>query len=111
MLRLHGMAMMICLFLYGSLLRVHMIKAWHVRRNRTTGLIAVTTFLLLVLTGYLLYYAGDETSRPIISLAHWIVGLGVGAVLPFHIWYGRKLKADLLRLHQDGDIKFSLPQK
>ena len=28
--------------------------------------------------------------RPIISLVHWSIGLGLGAMLPLHIWLGRR---------------------
>jgi hypothetical protein len=45
--------------------------------------------LLLTITGYLLYYAGDEDTRPLISAAHWILGLAVPAMLVWHIVSGR----------------------
>ena len=45
--------------------------------------------LLLTVTGYLLYYAGDENTRPVISAAHWILGLAVPALLAWHVISGR----------------------
>jgi hypothetical protein len=97
MLRLHGMAVMIGLFLYGSLLRAHIIKSWQIRQNRATGAVIATILGLLTISGYLLYYAGDENIRPIISLAHWLIGLSVGAILPLHIWYGRNLQRSMVK--------------
>ena len=45
--------------------------------------------LALTLTGYLLYYAGGEETRPVISILHWVLGLVVPAVLAWHIVHGR----------------------
>jgi hypothetical protein len=92
-LRVHGLAMMVGLFVYGSLLRAHMINAWKLQRNRSTGVLVVTVLALLTMTGYLLYYVGGETTRPIISVAHWAIGLVIGGLLPFHIWHGRKYRS------------------
>ena len=91
MLRLHGAAAMAGLIIYGSLLPVHIRRAWSVRRNIALGIGLVAFMLLLTVTGYLLYYAGDENTRPLISAAHWILGLAVPALLVWHIVSGRKL--------------------
>jgi hypothetical protein len=92
-LRVHGFAMLVGLFVYGSLLRVHMINAWNMRRNRVTGGIVSCVLLILTLTGYVLYY-GTETTRPVMSALHWVIGLAISALLPFHIWRGRKSRTD-----------------
>lgn len=89
-LRAHGLAMMVGLFVYGSLLRAHMVNAWKLRRNRNTGLLVVTVLAVLTITGYMLYYVGGETTRPIISIVHWAIGLVIGGLLPFHVWHGRR---------------------
>lgn len=91
-LRVHGLAMMVGLFVYGSLLRVHMINAWKLRRNRNTGLLVASVIALLAITGYMLYYVGGETTRPIISIGHWAIGLVIGGLLPFHVWQGRRTR-------------------
>lgn len=90
MLRVHGIAVLLGLFMYGTLLRAHMLKAWHLRKNRISGALASLVMIMLMASGYLLYYAGDEMVRPIISLVHWSIGLGLGAMLPLHIWLGRR---------------------
>ena len=92
MMKLHGLAVMVSLFLYGSLLRSHMIKAWHARMNRNTGLITLIILGWLAISGYLLYYAGNEEIRSFISISHWTIGLLVALALPLHIWYGRNPK-------------------
>src|SRR5579884_1366758 len=75
MLRIHGFAVMIGLFMYGSLLRTHIIKGWNAHMNRATGIVLCILLFALSLSGYLLYYAGSEETRPVISVAHWVIGL------------------------------------
>jgi len=89
MLRLHGAAAMAGLIVYGSLLPVHVRRAWSIRRNVVLGIGLVSVMLLLTITGYLLYYAGDENTRPFISAGHWILGLAVPALLVWHVVSGR----------------------
>jgi hypothetical protein len=89
MLRLHGAAAMAGLIVYGSLLPVHVRRAWSIRRNVVLGIGLGSVMLLLTITGYLLYYAGDENTRPFISAGHWIVGLAVPVLLVWHIVSGR----------------------
>ncbi len=89
MLKLHGAAAMAGLIIYGSLLPVHIRRAWAIRRNIVLGIGLVLFMLALTVTGYLLYYAGDEETRPVISVVHWVVGLVVPAVLVWHVLSGR----------------------
>jgi len=90
MLRLHGAAAMAGLIVYGSLLPIHIRRAWALRRNIVLGIGLVTLMLLLTVTGYLLYYAGGEESRPLISLLHWAPGLAVPALIAWHVTSGRR---------------------
>ena len=89
MLRMHGAAVMAALIIYGSLLPVHIRRALSIRRNIALGLGLVAFMLLLTVTGYLLYYAGDENARPLISATHWLVGLAMPGLLVWHIVSGR----------------------
>ena len=89
MLRLHGAAVMAALIIYGSLLPVHIRRALSMRRNIALGIGLTALMLLLTVTGYLLYYAGDENARPMISATHWLVGLAMPALLVWHIVSGR----------------------
>jgi hypothetical protein len=90
MLRLHGAAAMAGLIVYGSLLPIHIRRAWALRRNIVLGVGLVTLMLLLTVTGYLLYYAGGEESRPVISTLHWAPGLAVPALVAWHVSSGRR---------------------
>ena len=90
MLKLHGAAAMAGLIIYGSLLPIHIRRAWTIRRNIFLGISLVVLMLLLTISGYLLYYAGGEEARPIISATHWILGVGVPALLAWHVISGKR---------------------
>ena len=82
---------MISLILLGALIN-HMRKGWKSRKNRTSGLTLVLVILFLVVTGYGLYYAGDEQLRSLISQWHAWIGLGIVLLLPAHILIGGALR-------------------
>ena len=88
-LRLHGAAAMAGLVVFGSLLPGHIARAWRLRRNYRSGVLMLSLMLLLVLTGYGLYYFGDEESRPWISMVHWLAGIVAGASLVLHVRLGK----------------------
>jgi uncharacterized membrane protein len=91
MLKVHGGAAMVSLILLGALIN-HMRKGWKSRKNRTSGLTLVLAILFLVITGYGLYYAGDEQLRSLISQWHTWIGLGIVLLLPAHVLIGRAIR-------------------
>jgi len=84
-LRLHGLAAMAALVGLGTLLLPHLHRAWQTGHNRVSGASLILTVLIVVGTGYGLYYFGGEESRPIISLVHWVLGLAVMGLLVTHV--------------------------
>lgn len=84
MLRIHGLALIPALLGFGGLFVVHIPKGWKDRRQRHIGLGLTVLTALLIVSGYLLYYLGDETIREWASLAHWLIGLGAPAVFVWH---------------------------
>jgi hypothetical protein len=109
-LRLHGAAGFFGLWLLGVLWATHLIPAWRARR-RSSGIVLTSVAVVLVVTGYLLYYVGDESARDLIAWAHW--GIGIALPLPFllHALRGRTARpADAGReqhhrrhAHAEGD--------
>ena len=91
-LAVHGAIAMIALIAYGGVLASHVPRAWAVRRNRWTGGLIATVLAVSTITAWLLYYAGSEEMREIASACHWIVGLSVALVLPFHVLMGRRAR-------------------
>ncbi|MES2296530.1 MAG: DUF4405 domain-containing protein [Pseudomonadota bacterium] len=89
-MKLHGAAVMVALFFLGSLVNSHIRRALKTGRNRSSGLAMMATLLVLVFSGYGLYYLASEGDRPVWSAVHWIVGLALGALILVHVLLGRR---------------------
>lgn len=92
-LRWHGAAMMAFLVALGALLPTHIVPAWRRRTNRWSGLVMLAVVAVLTLSGYGLYYAGDEQLRRSISAIHWGVGLCAAVALLAHRVLGKRRQA------------------
>lgn len=83
-LKIHGAAAMAFLVVFGVLIPTHMQKNWQGKINRLSGSIFVGVNLILIVTGYGLYYFGGEACR---EMAHWIhIALGI-AFPGFLLWH------------------------
>lgn len=87
-LKLHGAAAMIGGILFGTLLPSHIKRAWQAKRNRLTGLAFIAVNVVLMLSGYALYYLG--VIRDLVSWVHLSLGLAFPFILVWHIWQGRR---------------------
>jgi hypothetical protein len=92
-LRLHGLLVFAMLIGIGSVLPVHARQAWHLQRNRRSGLGMKGLFLWLASTGYALYYFANEENQDWLAVLHWAAGLAVPVVIALHIWLGRRRPA------------------
>jgi hypothetical protein len=92
-LALHGAGATVALAAMGGVLAVHSAPAWREGQNRASGLGFGAGIALLVVTGYLLYYAGGEALRDAASVLHWALGLAAPLLLVFHIRQGRRGRA------------------
>jgi hypothetical protein len=88
-LRLHGAAAFGALLILGLLWGVHVVNGWRARRRRWSGGLLLGATVVLIVSGYLLYYAGDETLRNAVSLLHWVLGLGAPAAFLWHRFFTR----------------------
>jgi nitrate reductase gamma subunit len=91
----HGAAAMAALVLVGSTVALHVARAWRERKNRTSGSLLAVVLLAIAVTGCLLYYAGSETARAVASATHWLLGLGLPALLAAHVSMGRRSSSEL----------------
>jgi hypothetical protein len=82
---LDSRAAMAALIVIGALLPHHVPGGWTAKLNRKSGVTTLVVASMLVLTGYLLYYTGDETYREFASYFHLGAGLAFAALLIFHI--------------------------
>ena len=97
MLKLHGAGAMLILVILGTLLPGHIRFAWHARRNRPNGIALAAFLVFLVLTGYGLYYLGDERLRSWTSWSHLAVGVALPAMIILHIWSGRRSGTEVFK--------------
>jgi hypothetical protein len=91
MLQVHGLGAVGFVLLFGTLLPGHVRRSWHARKNRGNGAFFLITVSVLIVTGYALYYLGDETWRTRLSNAHVWLGLAAPALLVWHIFSGRRV--------------------
>jgi hypothetical protein len=73
----------------GTLLVSHVNHAWHARKNRPNGAFFLAAVGLLTLSGYALYYLGNENLRAADGQLHLWLGVAAPALLLWHIWSGR----------------------
>jgi hypothetical protein len=90
-LRAHGAGAMFTLVAFGSVLALHVPSAWKLRRNLVSGHCMLATVGVLAVTGWLLYYASDETIRARSSYVHMGVGIAGPLVLVWHLVYRRRV--------------------
>jgi len=95
LLQIHGAAAMLALLGLGSLVPQHIKWAWTGRMNRSTGSLMIAVQAILVVTGYALYYAGDEGLRAYASQLHFVIGACCPVLLVWHIAEGRRRSAEL----------------
>lgn len=74
-LKMHGAFAFASIWIFGMLWAVHITRTWRGRRRRWSGGILTGIFAWLVVSGYLLYYIGDDRARALVSLLHWSIGL------------------------------------
>jgi len=87
-LRIHGLVLIPALLGFGGLFVTHMPKGWKNRYQRTIGIALTATFAILIISGYMLYYIGDEGLRDWTSIIHWVLGLSAPALFIWHYLHG-----------------------
>ena len=77
LMRLHGLVAVAGVFLFGWLSAAHVRPRWSIGRNRTSGLVLAGCALVLVVSGYALYYttAGVHTLASVLHQGLGIVAL------------------------------------
>lgn len=88
----HGAFAFLMLLAIGSMWLNHVPASWRSDRSRRLGITLVVATSLMVVSGWLLYYAASETLRPLIGNVHFAFGLLLPAVLATHIVLGRRAR-------------------
>lgn len=90
-MKIHGAIVPIFMLGLGALFPIHISRAYKAGINLTTGISTLLLLGCLIITGYLLYYSGDENFRQWSSVAHSVLGLMLAPFLIVHIVRGRVL--------------------
>jgi hypothetical protein len=106
LMQIHGAAAMATLVLLGALLARHVPTGWTVRANRVSGVLLLGASLLLVVTGYALYYAGSELVREYAGRVHLWLGIGVAVAFLLHL---KRQQASSARAPAPTDARRSSP--
>jgi len=93
LLMIHGGAAMLALMALGALVPLHLLRAWHARKNLVSGITVAAVNAMLIVTAFGLYYLGSETVRPWMSWIHIGAGFFLALMLPLHILLGRRARA------------------
>jgi hypothetical protein len=84
-LKIHGVAGLWFLVLFGHFFRSHIWPSLNFRRHRKTGITLWITMTILCLTVPLLYYLGTDISRDATVALHTYLGFAVLIPLIIHI--------------------------
>jgi hypothetical protein len=83
-LKWHGAFGFAAIWLFGLLWGAHVTAAWPLSRRRFSGAVLTGLLAWLVVSGYLLYYVGDDAVRSVVSGLHWGLGLAAPGAYAVH---------------------------
>lgn len=86
-MRIHGWLAVVGVFLLGWIGGSHALERWTARRNRNSGLVLAVTGVLLVVSGYALYYTTDRVQSAA-AVVHEVLG-GAAILLALLHWVRR----------------------
>jgi hypothetical protein len=92
MLKIHGAAAMVILVVLGTLIPIHVKRGWEAGKNLPSGTGTLLFFGILTVTGYGLYYVGDESLRGFTSNIHFWGGVVLPLIVGYHVWRGHWLR-------------------
>lgn len=87
MLRFHGLLIIPAYIGLGTLLIAHIPLGWKDKAQRPAAIGLTSIFMVLIISGYALYYVGTVELRDFTSLLHWIIGLAAPLIF---IWHYRR---------------------
>jgi hypothetical protein len=89
-MEIHGTAAMALLVLVGAVAALHVPTGWREAKNRASGVLFAASLSVLLATGAMLYYVGNEGLRSAASLVHWAIGCAALILGGLHVWLGRR---------------------
>lgn len=90
-LAIHGLIAPFFIFVLGVIYPTHMSRSFKAQKNVTSGLIFFIFFIVIIISGYLLYYIANDKIREIFSLSHSFLGALLLPILVAHLFLGKKV--------------------
>lgn len=94
-LKAHGAFAVAAIWMFGLLWGIHVAKMWPFSWRRWSGGVMAGVLAWLTLSGYLLYYVGDDKTRSVVSFLHWSIGL---AAPVFFLWHRVNFRKRYMKL-------------
>ena len=102
MMKVHGFFLIPALLGIGGMFVAHIPKGWDHARQRVGGVALCTILAVLIVSGYGLYYVGDDELHGWTSIAHWCLGLALPMVFLWHYLIGLSLRRKKLHRPPHG---------
>lgn len=83
-LKWHGAFAVLAIWTGGMLWGLHIVKAWKQHRHRWSGGSLAAALMLLIASGYGLYYVANEAAHSAISMLHQAIGIAILAAYLIH---------------------------
>lgn len=91
-LKLHGLFAFGFILVFGMITSTHISFNWQVKKNRyKSGIFLFILLFLLIISGYFLYYLGEEFYRNITSYFHIILGITCFLAFIIHLLSRKKI--------------------
>ena len=88
-IRLHTVVALVTLIVIGSLIPAHILARLRLKQNVWSGSVNIATFIVLTVTGYMLWYVSEGGIKQWATWLHWVLGLTVPIVVTVHVKLGK----------------------
>ncbi len=86
----HGIIAILSIYLLGWVSARHVLRWWPGRQRRLSGGILAAFFVLLVLSGFALFFTTDDRWQHFAATAHDVFGVGVTLFVIQHWFFARR---------------------
>ncbi len=84
----HGWTIPLFLITFGIIWGTHVLQGWRLRKNILSGVLTLSVFLGLTVTGWIIHYSGSDIVQKQASNWHTWLGLSVSFLLLAHALLG-----------------------
>lgn len=89
---LHAGFSFVAIWLFGMLWGIHIVRGWNMKWRRKSGGTMVGVMVVLIVSGYSLYYIESQVIDDWTAIFHWVVGLAA-LVMFFVHWLSKSRPA------------------